>query len=113
MEHCEVKDQIQVALLAVTSELFGRLWVEFGDHGIPSMNIWEESKAIEVQHEEGVYNIHIRVGESQIEMVWSEEMKYVAGKDGIKSYDFGTATRDELSQAGSLVMMYFAQCMSL
>lgn len=106
---------IQKAMLAVTSTLLNRLWVEYGDNGIPGRMIWESNndciEVIRTGRKPGEYDISIHVGSKKITMVYDEALQETED-EGIASYEFGDATGNDLMVAGGLVMLYYKTAMT-
>lgn len=105
---------IQNAMLAVTSTLLNRLWVEYGDDGIPGGLIWESDndciEVIRTGRKSGEYDIRIRVGSKTIKMVYDEALRETE-VEGISTYSFGDATDADVMVAGGLVMLYYKTAM--
>lgn len=105
---------IQKAMLAVTATLLNRLWVEYGDNGLPGHMIWESNddciEVIRTGRKSGEYDICIRVGGKTIKMVYDEALRDTE-EEGIASYEFGEASDNDVMVAGGLVMLYYKTAM--
>lgn len=105
---------IQRAMLAVTATLLNRLWVEYGDNGLPGRMIWESNddciEVIRTGRVPGEYDIRIHVGNKVIKMIYDESLRETED-EGISLYVFGDATDADVMVAGGLVMLYYKTAM--
>lgn len=105
---------IQKAMLAVTATLMNRLWVEYGDDGIPGHMIRDsDDDCIEVIRtglKPGEYNILINAGGKIIKLIYDESKRDVE-EEGIASYEFGEATDNNVMVAACLVILYYNTAM--
>lgn len=113
MSMCPKTDAMENGLKSIVDELIGAVWVESGK-AIPSFNIWEADKAIEVipiDRETENYQIDMRVGKKQLRFKWKSGEMILKGC-GVYFYDWGDCNMDELAIAGGLMLMYYGQAMA-
>lgn len=106
------RDNIQIGLMKITSELMSSLGAEFGYNEIPGLQIYENTRAIEVIRtaNPGEYQITFRVENRCMRLTWDANKVHDISS-GISKYDFGILTHDDIAVAGGAMLMYYAQAM--